>query len=125
MAVTADREAGARLRQAGDALPHASIGTVPILWYNADDGAGWDAPAVPVRHGLFTELGGGMLDLVGVLEVLSERGYDGWLMVEQDRAMAPPSEAAAIGRRVLAAALGRLAREDGGGARQRTMRTVA
>ena len=44
MAVTADREAGARLRQAGDALPHASIGTVPILWYNADDGAGWDQP---------------------------------------------------------------------------------
>ena len=31
----------------------------------------------------------------------SERDYDGWLMVEQDSSWAPPSESAAIGRRVL------------------------
>ena len=36
---------------------------------------------------------------------LAERGYQGWLMVEQDTAWEPPSEAAAIGRRVLDATL--------------------
>ena len=61
-----------------------------------------------VRNGLFTELGAGILDLDGVLGALAARDYDGWLMVEQDRSLAGPSESAAIGRRVLAAALRRL-----------------
>jgi inosose dehydratase len=60
-----------------------------------------------VRARIFTELGAGMLDLDGVLDILVERGYDGWLMVEQDSCWGPPSESAAIGRRVLAAALRR------------------
>jgi len=59
-----------------------------------------------VRARLFTELGSGALDLLGCLRVLAARGYDGWLMVEQDSSWPPPSEAAAIGRRVLAFALG-------------------
>ena len=54
---------------------------------------------------IFTELGAGNLDLLGVLRILEVRGYDGWLMVEQDSSWSPPSEAAAIGRRVLAHAL--------------------
>jgi len=61
-----------------------------------------------VQNGLFTELGAGTLDLDGVIEALIERDYDGWLMVEQDRGFGPPSESAAIGRRVLGAALRRL-----------------
>ncbi|HET9082786.1 MAG TPA: TIM barrel protein, partial [Candidatus Limnocylindrales bacterium] len=40
MAVTVDGDARGRLRGDHDALPHASIGTVPILWYNTD-GGGW------------------------------------------------------------------------------------
>ena len=76
-----------------------------------------------VRDGLFTELGAGMLDLDGVLAILAARDYDGWLMVEQDRSMGPPSEAAAIGRRVLASALRRLGRDAGSD--EETMRTVA
>ena len=64
-----------------------------------------------VRARLFTELGSGVLDLHGVLDVLAERGYDGWLMVEQDSSWPPPAESAAIGRRVLAAALRRQAAE--------------
>jgi inosose dehydratase len=63
-----------------------------------------------VGHGLFTELGAGTLDLDGVLEALAARDYAGWLMVEQDRCAGPPSESAAIGRRVLAASLRRLGR---------------
>jgi inosose dehydratase len=64
-----------------------------------------------VRQRLFTELGSGALDLDGLLAVLAERGYDGWLMVEQDSGWPPPAESASIGRRVLAAAIRRL---DGG-----------
>jgi inosose dehydratase len=58
-----------------------------------------------IRARLFTELGAGALDLLGCLRALAEREYTGWLMVEQDSSWSPPSEAAAIGRRVLAQAL--------------------
>jgi inosose dehydratase len=61
-----------------------------------------------VAHGLFTELGAGILDLDGALAALAARDYDGWLMVEQDRSLGSPSESAAIGRRVLAGSLRRL-----------------
>ena len=71
---------------------------------------GFDAA---IRARLFTELGAGVLDLDGVLAAAAGRDYDGWLMVEQDSGWGPPSESAAIGRRVLAAALRRL----GGGVR--------
>jgi inosose dehydratase len=73
--------------------------------------------AEAVRAGLFTELGAGSLDLDGVLATLAARSYDGWLMVEQDRSLGPPSESAAIGRRVLAASLRRLGTNDGPGPR--------
>ncbi len=59
-----------------------------------------------VRARLFAELGSGLLDLDGCVAALAENGYGGWLMVEQDSSWSPPSEAAAIGRRVLAHALG-------------------
>jgi inosose dehydratase len=71
-----------------------------------------------VRDGLFTELGAGALDLDGVIEALIERNYDGWLMVEQDRGFGPPSESAAIGRRVLAATLRRLGRPSSAARRE-------
>ncbi len=58
-----------------------------------------------IRARLFTELGAGILDLRAVLTALARIGYGGWLMVEQDSCWGPPSESAAIGRRVLAQAL--------------------
>lgn len=63
-----------------------------------------------IRARLFTELGAGIVDLDGVLAALDRLGYTGWLMVEQDSSWGPPSEAAAIGRRVLAHALAVLGR---------------
>jgi len=54
-----------------------------------------------VRNRIFTELGHGAVDLDGVLRALDRIGYSGWLMVEQDSTWLRPSEAAAIGRRVL------------------------
>jgi len=65
-----------------------------------------------IRARLFTELGAGVVDLDGLIAVAAARSYDGWLMVEQDTSWGPPSESAAIGRRVLAAAL----RRSGGAA---------
>lgn len=67
-----------------------------------------------IRARLFTELGAGALDLDAILAVLAGRRYDGWLMVEQDSGWPPPAESAAIGRRVLAAALRRTATTHGG-----------
>jgi inosose dehydratase len=63
-----------------------------------------------VRRRLFTELGAGVLDLDAIVAALAERGYAGWLMVEQDSGWPPPAESAAIGRRVLAAAMRRVSR---------------
>ena len=54
-----------------------------------------------IRNRLFTELGAGVLDLDGVLRALADQGFSGWLMVEQDTTWRPPSESAAISRRVL------------------------
>jgi inosose dehydratase len=68
-----------------------------------------------IRARLFTELGSGILDLDGCLGALAARDYRGWLMVEQDSGWPPPSESAAIGRRVLAAALRRMATAAEGG----------
>src|SRR5262249_37482024 len=96
----------ATLRQLGDRVTHLHLkdvdgralarlrdGTVPTL-----------SEAVQQEH-IFTELGAGILDLDGVLEGLDGRGYAGWLMVEQDTSWQPPSESAAIGRRVLSVSL--------------------
>jgi inosose dehydratase len=71
--------------------------------------------AAAIRERLFTELGNGCLNLAGVIGALAERDYGGWLMVEQDSSWGPPSESAAIGRRVLATELRRLG-EAGQGA---------
>jgi inosose dehydratase len=63
-----------------------------------------------IRSRIFTELGSGVLDLDGVLQALAGLGFTGWLMVEQDTTWRPPSESAAISRRVLDYAIRRLAR---------------
>lgn len=54
-----------------------------------------------VRERLFTELGNGVLDLPAIVAALDDIGFDGWLMVEQDSTWLAPSEAAAVGIRVL------------------------
>jgi inosose dehydratase len=63
---------------------------------------GWDY-ARAVREGIFCELGRGSVDLSGVLGVLREAGYDGWLVVEQDvlPSMGTPAESAARNRAFL------------------------
>lgn len=55
----------------------------------------WDGPT-SVGHGVFCELGKGDVDFPAVLKALSEIGYDGWIVVEQDvlPGMGTPKESA-------------------------------
>lgn len=93
------------LRRLGERVTHVHLKDVdPLVLARMASGEIPDFSAA-VRARIFTELGNGALDLLGVLRVLHARGYAGWLMVEQDSSWAPPTEAAAIGRRVLAFAL--------------------
>lgn len=93
------------LRELGERVTHVHLKDVdPVVLAQLSSGALASFGAA-VRARLFTELGAGTLDLLGCLRVLARRDFDGWLMVEQDSSWSPPSEAAAIGRRVLAQAL--------------------
>ena len=107
----------AALRTLGDRVRHVHLKDVEGDLLAGLRAGTYDGLHDAVMHGLFTELGGGILDLDGVLAALAARDYDGWLMVEQDRSLGPASEAATIGRRVLAASLGRL----GAGRRMRSV----
>jgi inosose dehydratase len=60
-----------------------------------------DGFAGAVRERIFTELGNGALDVAGVVAALDEIAFEGWIMVEQDSSWLAPSEAAAVGGRVL------------------------
>ena len=57
-----------------------------------------------VREGAFTVPGDGNVDFDPVFRLLSEAGYEGWLLVEaeQDPAKANPLEYAVKGRRYIA-----------------------
>ena len=55
-----------------------------------------------LRARIFTELGGGVLDVVSVVRELSRLDYAGWLMCEQDTTWRAPAESAAISRAILA-----------------------
>jgi inosose dehydratase len=97
----------AALRRYGERVTHVHLKDVdPDVLAGLRDGS-VGGFAAGIRQRLFTELGSGVLDLDGVLAVLAARRYDGWLMVEQDSGWPAPAESAAIGRRVLAAALRR------------------
>jgi inosose dehydratase len=95
------------LRDLGERVTHVHLKDVdPVVLDRLRTGAlGGFGDAIRAR--LFTELGAGPVDLDGIVGVLVDRGYDGWLMIEQDSGWGPPSESAAIGRRVLAEALRR------------------
>jgi inosose dehydratase len=50
---------------------------------------------------IFTELGNGLLDVLGVVRELDHLDYSGWLMCEQDTTWRPPAESAAMSIAVL------------------------
>jgi sugar phosphate isomerase/epimerase len=58
-----------------------------------------------LRARIFTELGRGVLDVLGVVRELSSLDYSGWIMCEQDTTWRSPAESAAISRAVLGYAI--------------------
>jgi inosose dehydratase len=64
---------------------------------------GWDYFQA-LRAGLFSELGNGNVDFPAVVQWLRDRGYDGWIVVEQDvlPGMGTPKESARRNREYLA-----------------------
>lgn len=54
-----------------------------------------------IRRRVFTEVGGGVLDVRGLLAALRDINYDGWLMVEQDSTWLTPAESARASRAYL------------------------
>jgi inosose dehydratase len=98
----------AAMRTFGDRVTHMHLKDVDPAVLGRVRAGEYAGMGDAVREGLFTELGAGILDLDGVLRLLVERDYAGWLIVEQDWGWGPPSESAAIGRRVLGTALRRL-----------------
>jgi inosose dehydratase len=100
------------LERLGDRVTHVHLKDVdPAIHAKLVDGR-IDGLSGATDDRIFTELGAGSLDLSGVLRGLAARDYDGWLMVEQDSCWGPPSEAAAIGRRVLSDTLRELGNHD-------------
>jgi len=98
----------AALRRYGDRVTHVHLKDVDPYVLDRLRSREIGSFGEAIRQRLFTELGSGVLDLDGILAELATRRYDGWLMVEQDSGWPQPAESAAIGRRVLAAALRRL-----------------
>jgi inosose dehydratase len=101
----------AALRDLGDRVTHIHLKDVDPVVLDGLRAGSIPGQNAAVRARLFTELGAGMVDLDGVLALAAARDYGGWLMVEQDSTWGTPSESAAIGRRVLAAALRNLGTE--------------
>jgi inosose dehydratase len=105
----------AALRLLGDRVRHVHLKDVDGDVLDRLRAGMLDGLGHAVSERLFTELGAGVLDLDAVIETLAERDYAGWLIVEQDSTWHPPSESAAIGRRVLSAVLRCHGRGDPGG----------
>lgn len=59
---------------------------------------GWDYKAFS-DHGIFTELGGGLVDFPAIFSILDKAGFQGWVVVETDVTQRPtPLESATISR---------------------------
>lgn len=56
-----------------------------------------------VEKGVFCELGKGSVDFQSIVSILSEKGYDGWIVVEQDvlPGMGSPKKCAALNRQFI------------------------
>ena len=56
-----------------------------------------------VAHGVFCELGKGAVDFTEIIRILNKKGYEGWIVVEQDvlPGMGAPKRSAAANRRFI------------------------
>jgi inosose dehydratase len=79
-------------RAAADRVAHVHVKDVQVSVAAIVHDAGYiDA----VRRGLYTPLGDGDLDIVGIVSALEAAGYQGWYVLEQDYALADEPAAGA------------------------------
>jgi inosose dehydratase len=78
----------ALLREHGDLVTHVHMKDVDLEALARVHAAGQGLEEA-WRAGVFCELGQGQADVDACLAELRARGYDGWIVVEQDRVLAP------------------------------------
>lgn len=97
----------AMLKEFGDRVGHVHLKDMRLSVVEQVKANNWSF-LTAVRNGAFTVPGDGDVDFDPVFKLLSEAGYEGWLLVEaeQDPAKANPLEYAIKGRRYIAAHTG-------------------
>jgi inosose dehydratase len=92
------------LERLGDRIRHVHFKDCSPAVARRARAEGWDYFAA-VRNGVFCELGHGAVDFGGVKRWLDDKGYEGWIVVEQDvlPGMGAPRESAARNREFLRA----------------------
>lgn len=90
------------LRELRDRVWHVHFKDCDPVVAAASRAQQWDGPT-SVGHGVFCELGRGCVDFPAVLAALTEIGYEGWIVVEQDvlPGMGTPAESAQRNRAYL------------------------
>jgi len=90
------------VREFGDRIWHVHFKDADPAVMARSRAEGWHG-LESTAHGVFCELGKGYVDFPGVLAALTETGYDGWIVVEQDilPGMGNPRESAARNREYL------------------------
>ena len=98
----------ALLEAYGDLVTHVHLKDVDVPRLRAIQAAGGGLEEA-WEEGVFCRIGSGAADVGGLLDALEARGYDGWLVVEQDRllprghGLAAAEEDARLNREFLAA----------------------
>jgi len=100
----------AALRRYGDRVRHVHLKDVDEAIAARMRSGDVDGFLEGLRRRVFTEIGGGLLDVSGVLAELARRDYRGWILVEHDTTWRAPSESAAMSQAVVQFALRDLAR---------------
>jgi inosose dehydratase len=92
----------AAIRDLGERVWHVHFKDCDPGVVAASHERGWDGPT-SVGHGVFCELGRGSVDFGAVLQALTDRAYEGWIVVEQDvlPGMGTPFESAGRNRAYL------------------------
>jgi len=90
------------VRELGDRIWHVHFKDADPALMARSRAEAWDG-LTSTAHGVFCELGKGSVDFPGVLAALTEIGYDGWIVVEQDilPGMGNPTESARRNREYL------------------------
>ena len=70
-------------REVPDRIAHAHLKDVDVV-LAARVQSGELTYTEAVRHGMYTPLGGGDVDIAGIVTALRSNGFDGWFVMEQD-----------------------------------------